>query len=298
MKLKNLLWLIVISFIACSCATSRNTSDTEYYKIDASYGYKGILEERFHECSAPGPSTRRMYVYLPADYYESDTRYPVFYLLHGARGNETSWIIKGNLLHQVDSLMACGKMEKTIIVLPNTNQHKDDKDYNKSRIKGAVEALFEVDGCVESAFVDDVVTTIDSLYRTIPQKQSRAIGGLSIGALQSIYISATHPDVFGYIGLFSPMRRPVFRYGDCSSLYKNLKGKHTVQFENPPQLYWVMIGKNDIFYLSTKSYCKYLDKHNYIYERLYSKGGHDWYNWIDYCNMFMERLWKFQETQP
>ena len=284
--------LLAAVLAAVSCTTTRFGANIDFHKIDDSYGYQGILEEQFHDCSVPGPSKRRMYVYLPADYYESGCRYPVLYLLHGARGNETSWIMKGRILQHADSLMTAGKMEKTIIVFPNTNQHKSDKDYGKSRLKGAVEALFEVAGDVESAFVSDVLQTVDSLYRTIPEKSGRAIGGLSIGALQSIHISANHPDCFDYVGLFSPMIRPAFKHGEYSTFYRKLKFKQKFQFDDPPLLYWVMIGKKDFFYLRAKQYCRYPRRNGYPFEFLATEGGHDWPNWTAYCDMFMKRLWK------
>ena len=292
MRIEGILRLIALSLMMCSCGVTRYSANADYCRIDASYGYDGILEERFHDCSISGPTKRRMYVYLPSDYYKSDKRYPVFYLLHGARGNEMSWIVKGDFLHQVDSLIASGKMEETIIVLPNTNQYKSDRDYGKSRIKGAIESYFEVDGSVESVFVNDVVKSVDSHYRTIPTKHSRAIGGLSIGALQAIYITAAHPDMFGYVGLFSPMLHPALRYGEYASFYKHLKNKQKLQFETPPHLYWVMIGKKDFFYPRMNAYCKYLARHSYDYQYLTTTGGHDWYNWVNYCNMFMARLWR------
>lgn len=292
MRIRRVSFLMAAILTAASCTTARFAANIDFHKIDDAYGYEGILEERFHDCSVPGPSKRRMYVYLPADYYESDFRYPVLYLLHGARGNETSWIIKGHILQHADSLMKDGKMEKTIIVFPNTNQHKSDKDYGKSREKGAVEALFEVAGDVESAFMSDVVQTIDSIYRTIPEKSGRAIGGLSIGALQSIHISANHPDCFDYVGLFSPMIRPALNHGVYSAFYRKLKMKQRRQFADPPQLYWIMIGKKDFFYPRAKQYCRYLYRNGYQFEFLSSAGGHDWPNWVSYCNLFMKRLWK------
>ena len=292
MKLRRIICLAAAALTGLSCTASRHVANVEYSQIDSSYKYDGILEVRFHDCSVPGPSKRRMYIYLPADYYESECRYPVFYLLHGARGNETSWIIKGGVLHHADSLMAAGKMAKTIIVLPNTNQHKDDSDYGKSRTKGAVEALFEVDGDVESAFTNDVVRTIDSLYRTIPEKEYRAIGGLSIGALQSIHISANNPDCFDYVGMFSPLIRPALNHGEYSGFYRRMRSKQRFQFEDPPHLYWIMIGKKDFFYPRAKQYCRYLQRNGYPFEFLATDGGHDWPNWTAYCDMFMKRLWK------
>lgn len=283
---------VIVTVVATSCSSNKYSINEQYPQLDSTITYNGILEERFYNCSTGGPQQRRMLIYLPSDYYDNNQAYPVLYLLHGARGNELSWIIKGNLLHNIDSLTSNGLAKEMIVALPNVNQYDDEEDFGKSRIKGAVESLFEVDGEIETSFVKDVVGAVDSIYRTLPQKDSRAIAGLSIGAMQTMYISANSPDTFDYIGLFSSMRRPVFHCGEYASFYKDLKEKHKSQFLNPPQLYSIMIGKCDIFYLRMKSYAKYLKKNEYPHELSLFSGGHDWYNWIEFANIFMQKLWQ------
>ncbi|MBQ8852918.1 MAG: esterase family protein [Alistipes sp.] len=283
--------ILAIALVLLSCSTTRRAA-TNYPQLNNQSRHAGILEQCFYECSVDGPKERRMYIYLPDNYYHSTESYPVLYLLHGARGNELSWIIKGDLLSNIDSLTTNGLMERTIIVLPNTNQYNNDKDFAKSRTKGAVESFFENDGMVEASFVEDVVKKVDSTYRTIPQKSHRAIAGLSIGALQAIHISATHPDTFDYIGLFSPMVRPFVQHSQHSSFYKHLRQKQQLQFAHTPKLYWIMIGKKDFFYPRMNSYNRYLNRKGYQHEYFISRGGHQWYNWSMYCDMFMQRLWK------
>lgn len=285
------IFILVIALLSASCSATRYAV-TDYPQPASDYKHEGILEQHIYKCSVDGPRERRMYVYLPANYHQSTERYPVLYLLHGARGNELSWIVKGDLLRNVDSLINNGLMKRSIIVLPNTNQYKDDKDYAKSRTKGALESFFENDGMVEYSFTEDVVKEVDRTYRTIPQKECRAIAGLSIGALQTIHISATHPDVFDYIGLFSPMVHPFTQHSEHSSFYRHLKRRQQIQFATSPRLYWVMIGKKDFFFPRTNSYCRYLKRRGYSHEYFTSKGGHQWSNWSIYCNMFMQRLWK------
>lgn len=282
--------IFAIALLLTSC-TATHSLDAYYAEPDDDCHHEGILEQRVYKCSVDGPSERRLFVYLPADYYESTKHYPVLYLLHGARGNELSWINKGELLNNVDSLTHNGLMRECIIVLPNTNQYKNDTDFAKSRTKGAVESFFENDGIAEYSLVMDAVKMIESTYRVIPEKSSRAIAGLSIGALQTIHISATYPEMFDYIGLFSPMVHPFAQHSEHSSLYKGLKRKQQLQFESTPQLYWIMIGRSDIFYPRMKSYCRYLKRKEYKHECYVSSGGHQWYNWSMYCNMFMQRLW-------
>lgn len=285
-----LIGAVIVSL--CSCSATRYAANASYPQISKELSHEGILEECFYKCSVDGPSERRMYVYLPSEYYDTTARYPVYYLLHGARGNELSWIEKGDLLHNIDSLTSSGMMRKTIVVLPNVAQYNNDRDYGKSRLKGAIESFFENDGKVEYSFIKDVVNKIDSTYRTVPQKSHRAIGGLSLGALQSIHISATHHDMFDYVGLFSPMVQPFIKYSKYSSFYSKLKRRQAVQFDTAPKLYWIMIGKTDFFYPRMNSYSRYLHRHGYGHEYYVSSGGHQWYNWEEYNNMFMKELWK------
>lgn len=288
----NISLILAAVFMTVSCSVSKYAVNPQYPVIDSSIRYKGILEECMHDCSVEGPLQRRMYVYLPQDYHENNERYPVLYLLHGARGNELSWIHKGNILHNIDSLISSSKMKETIVVFPNVNQYKNERDFGKSRLKGAIESFFETDGIVEAAFMKDVVSVIDSQYRTVPDKEHRAIAGLSIGAMQSMYISANAPESFDYIGLFSSMVHPVLRKSEYSSFYKRLKRKMEVQFADPPELYYIMVGKTDFYYPRMMSFSRYLERNGYPYEILLTKGGHQWYNWEEFANIFMQKLWK------
>ena len=276
--------------MSISCATNKYAINSQYPQIDSRIEYNGILEKRMYNCSADGPAQRRMLVYLPKDYYESDKTYPVLYLLHGARGNELSWIVKGDVLQGIDSLTSSGKIKDMIVVFPNVNQYDNQADFGKSRIKGAIESFFETDGMVESAFITDVVGVVDSLYRTMPEKDYRAIAGLSIGAMQAMYISANAPNTFGYVGLFSSMVHPLLRKSEHSSFYKGLKDKQKEQFALPPALYSIMIGKSDFYYPRMKSYIRYLERNGYAYEKNIVTGGHQWYNWTEFVNLFMQRL--------
>lgn len=290
--LRRMIILLAAAVVISSCGVSRYSANMTYPVIGPEIVYDGILEERMYDCSVDGPARRRMYVYLPKDYYDGDERYPVLYLLHGARGNELSWITKGNLLHDVDSFTSLSLMDRTIVVLPNVNQYNDERDFGKSRLKGTVESLFETDGMVEAAFMNDVVATVDSIYRTIPDKEHRAIAGLSIGAMQSMYISANAPEEFSYVGMFSSMVHPLLRKSEHSSFYKKLKRKLEVQFSEPPRMYSIMIGKADIYYLRMKCFSRFLRRKGYPFEMYVSRGGHQWYNWEAFACMFMQQLWR------
>jgi len=260
--------------------------------VHPEYVPKGVLQEVYFKSSVPGPTYRRMQVYLPEGYYGNCDRYPVIYLIHGARGNEDAWIKNGTILQVADSLTANGYCKPFILVMPNMNQYKNDRDFKNSRTKRAFESLFDVDGAVESAFPRDVVHTVDSLFRTVPDKQHRALAGLSLGGLQSIFLGANNPDLADYFGLFSPTRRTALKPSEYNEFYSYLKDKLSVQFTDPPKLYMICIGKRDIFFSQMKNFRRYLRKQGYPFVYYETPGGHSWKNWKPYCTYFMQECFK------
>lgn len=287
--------LCLLSLASCTVLKRGLTADESKpdfnaAELSAIYHPTGELQDVRHACSVEGPSSRHMLVYLPQEYNSSPgKRYPVLYILHGARGNETAWIVKGNLIHLTDSLVNSGHAEPFIVVMPNVNQYTNDKDMGNSRFKQPLEAIFETDGAVETGFVNDVVGTVDSLYRTIPDKEHRAIAGLSLGGLQSIFISANHTDCFDMIGLFSPMHYGPVHKSPYSAFYKKRDDKMAVQFSNPPRLYSIYIGNKDVFYLNVEHFRSDLHYKGLPFQYTERKGGHDWDCWQKFYCLFAEQ---------
>lgn len=301
--MKKLLPFLFILSVFCSCGVIRHRGSETYLpgpSVRAGYTPEGLVEEVQCPGSVPGPTCRRMIVYLPADYHrDGNRRYPVFYLLHGARGYETSWIRKGRVYQSTDSLLREGLAVPCIVVMPNVNSYKDDKDFEGGRFKDAWESIWEVDGNVEYAFVHDVVNLVDSLYRTVPDKAHRAVAGLSVGGYQSIFLGANHPDVFGYIGAFSPYTwclgldrgyRKLF-YG---RLHQKLARQYT---QDPPLGFYLYAGKKDIMRPSTLSIHHYLEREGYAHEYKQFPGSHDWHNgWIEEYQDMLQKVFKHENT--
>ncbi len=95
----------MLALSSCASIPVINKSSELYLAGPAIRDYQpeGLVEEVQYECSVTGPTRRRMIVYLPKDYYISGKSYPVLYLLHGARGYETSWIRFGEVYESTDS---------------------------------------------------------------------------------------------------------------------------------------------------------------------------------------------------
>lgn len=285
---------LVISLTSCGTvgrflSASSDKSDISAEELSAQWTPQGKLVDVHYKTSVKGPTSRRMLVYLPTGYYEHpNQKYPVLYILHGARGNETSWIQEGHIISLTDSLLAQNKVHPFIIVMPNMNQYNDDKDFANSRFKRPGESFLETNGAVESGFMKDVVGTTDSLFRTIPDKEHRAIAGLSIGGLQSIYLSANHPFSFDAVALLSPMHKAFIALSDYNDFYRRLKEKQQVQFSIPPRLYSIYIGKKDIFYFNVEYYRKYLHWNDFPFQYREIRGGHEWKRWRIFYEMFVQ----------
>jgi len=253
-------------------------------------GCQGIIEEMWTRSVVDGPTFRHMLIYLPDDYYTSKKAYPVVFMLHGARGNELSWIIEGNILHDIDSLVAKGLAREAIFVFPNMNQYDDDADGGTSRFKMPFESFFDTDGAVETGFRQNVIDEIKKSYRVIPDRHHMAIAGLSIGAFQAAYISAAEPELFANVGLFSPFFLSYVTGSKYSWFYNALEEKWKTQFAMQPLLYFIAIGKMDLYYEHIWNARLYMSKKGYPFEYLEGKGGHDWKSWPGFFCEFYKRL--------
>lgn len=233
--------------------------------------------------------TRRMTVYTPAGYENSTQNYPVLYLLHGAGGDENSWSELGRAAQIMDNLIAQGKAKPMIVVMTNgnTSQKAAPGEAPNSMKKPVLSISDMMNGSFEKAFID-VMNYVESHYRTINDKAHRAIAGLSMGGFHSMHISALYPDCFDYVGLFSAAI-----YSDNQNgIYANFNANLNRQFQTPPQLYWIGIGRSDFLYEDNTAYRKKLDKLGYHYEYTETGGGHIWRNWRIYLTTFAQRLFQ------
>lgn len=148
---------------------------------------------------------RRINIYTPAGYEQSgDRKYPVLYLLHGMGGDEDEWTTFGRAAQILDNLIAQGKAEPMIVVMPNGHAAMEAAPgesslgyYKPYHMKnGTMDGAFE-------AYFPEIITFVESNYRVQADKAHRAIAGLSMGGFHSANISLNYPDMFDYVGLFS-----------------------------------------------------------------------------------------------
>ena len=165
----------------------------------------GDVRERWYHSNTTN-DWRRIYLYTPPGYDAArDTRYPVLYLQHGAGEDERGWSNQGHVGFIMDNLIAEKKARPMLVVMergyavkrgdtpgaPNGGQTGGPPNFNR---------LFSAFDEVETK---DLVPYIDTNFRTIADRDHRALAGLSMGGMQSYIIGLNHLDLFSYIGGFS-----------------------------------------------------------------------------------------------
>lgn len=150
----------------------------------------GSLSKEIYFSHALGEWMRCM-VYLPPSYHEGG-KYPVLYLQDGALGTELAWMYATKVPYMMDNMIAEGLVEPFIIV---TNDPM-------MQLPHELEAVDNFEG-FERTIVNDCVPFIDSRFRTKADKWHRAFAGFSLGSMETTYMGARHPELFGWLGILS-----------------------------------------------------------------------------------------------
>lgn len=141
-------------------------------------------------------------VYLPDGYEEnSDTVYPVVYLLHGSFGNERDWVTKGNLQQTADRLINAGHIPPSVFIMPGSRSWWVD-GYNEA---------------ARSAFFNDLMPHIEERYRVGGERSMRGVGGLSAGGFGALNFALERPDLFAAVAALSPASYAPYPPGNSSA---------------------------------------------------------------------------------
>jgi S-formylglutathione hydrolase FrmB len=170
---------------------------------------------------------KRYFVYLPASYPQQRVRrYPVAYYLHGYGGNESDWLSRADIAGVMDSLVAAGLPEMILVLPDGDNGWYASWAVPRDPVACAADStLAEAAAayCVARQRYDDyvaldLVTHIDSTYRTIADRAHRGIAGLSMGGYGAVTLALRRPDVFAaaasHSGALSPFYAGPHPYAD------------------------------------------------------------------------------------
>lgn len=195
----------------------------------------------------------------------------------------------GRAVQILDNLIAQGKAKPMIVVFPNGNisQEAAPGENSTGYSRPTTQLPQTMEGTFETSF-PEIVKFIDSSYRTIPKKHSRAICGLSMGGFHTLYISLNNPDMFAYSGMFSS----AIGVSDTniSPVYQDLDAKLATYFSKNPSLLWIGCGNTDFLYNANIEFIAKLKEAGYPYEYYENEGGHIWRNWRIYLTEFLPKL--------
>jgi enterochelin esterase-like enzyme len=247
-----------------------------------------VTYETYNSKSIPGPRTA--WVYTPPGYERGNTRYPVFYLLHGSGNIDSSWILTGRANYIMDNLIAEGKTKPMILVMPygyttpavgtgplmggGQGQSLVPPAAAPAGVAGggraagpAAPAPFTKD------VVDDLIPYIEANYRTLKDADHRAIGGLSMGGGQTIQIGFSHPELFHYIIVMSAGSANV------DTQYPDFMNNAAVT-NKTIKLLWVGVGKDDMLVgPSAKAFDATLTAKGINHKFVVGDGRHEWVVW-------------------
>jgi enterochelin esterase-like enzyme len=175
----------------------------EYYALrDVPHG---AVREQWYFSRTTG-EWRRAFVYTPAGYDTNlKRRYPVLILQHGMGEDETGWTRQGRAQFILDNLISAGKALPMIVVMDRGYAEQPGTPHfrlSREMPVRDVEAAFSRFGDV---ILHDLIPAIDASYRTIPDRAHRAMAGLSMGGMQTLYIALHNPDTFAYVAALSSL---------------------------------------------------------------------------------------------
>ncbi len=230
---------------------------------------------------------RQVFVYTPPNYdANAVTRYPVLYLQHGMGEDERGWGVQGRVNLIMDRLIAAKKARPMIIVMEKGYARKPSEPAfglprtaaNGAR-PGEPRRPFAT---LEELFINDLIPMIDANYRTLTDRENRAMAGLSMGGMQTFAITLNNLDKFAYIGGFSGTG------GGFDGTPFDAKTAHggvmadASAFNQKVKLVWIGIGTaEDLrFQRAIKGYRDALEKEG-IKTVYYESPGtdHEWQTW-------------------
>ena len=241
----------------------------------------GSIHRMIYPSSSVG-RPRPVMVYTPPGYESSNDRiYPVVVLLHGYGDDETAWLDGGRAHLIADNLIAVGRIEPVVIVMPNGHPEilqlrNRPKDYFERN-----------DNLIENDIVEDLLPFVERHFRIRADAAGRSIAGLSMGGGHAMKTALKHIDVFSSIGAFSA-DTPKQERAELLQLYPSLSGSEPAA--NSLKLLWIPIGDKDVMLKQNDKFVEQLDQAGVKHEYVKADGGHEWKLWRDFFPQFLERV--------
>jgi S-formylglutathione hydrolase FrmB len=234
-------------------------------------------------------------VYLPPSYNTAQgltQRYPTLYLLHGSPGKESDWFTGGKADQSADTLIALGKIPELILILPDGNGRPGHtSEWGNS---------FDHQQNIETYVANDLVTYVDTKYRTLARASYRGIGGLSMGGFGAMNIALHHPDVFGFvIALGGYYRAEGGIWGKNAAYMRENSPIDVLPSDRRAWRLHMYIGaatKDQPYFTYAKQFVQELDHLHLPYQLDVQSGYHSWKVWQ--TQIYTALIWLHWGNEP
>jgi len=229
----------------------------------------GKISYRYYN-STTLDTTRRLLVYTPPGFDpQGKTKYPVLYLIHGGSDTEETWTKVGRANLIADNLIAQGKAQPMIIVMPYGNvRPRPMADFTQDMIK-------------------DIIPFVEANYPVITESKGRAVAGFSVGGGQALNIGLTNIDKFAYLFSYAP-------YTETEEFKKNFTNWNPdpARINKALKQFTISVGRDDFLYGSVKQNLAMLTEKKINVEPVIVSGGHTWMNCKIYLASTLQNVFK------
>jgi enterochelin esterase-like enzyme len=225
-------------------------------------------------------SWRQLYVYTPPGYDAAmDERYPVLYILHGGGEDETGWAMQGRTNFILDNLIAEKKAVPMVVVMPDANMSAPA--FDETGLKQ-----------FESEMKQAVIPFTEHNFRVKADPGCRAMAGLSMGGIHTLYTGVRNYPLFGYLGVFSSGWIVPRQQAIADGQYAFLQ-QHATAVNDSVKVFWFSEGgKEDIAYANGQKMLAKLDELGIRHSYYEYPGGHTWPVWRNDLYHFAQLLFK------
>ena len=253
-------------------------SEGDYYRPQQGVAHGQVRSIYYYAQSTS--EWRHAMVYTPAEYETGKKRYPVLYLQHGMGEDETGWSKQGHMQHIMDNLIAVKQAVPMIVVMESGDVKAPFRGGDNRQGRSQYGASFY------KVIINDLIPTIDSQFRTLTDRDNRAMAGLSWGGHQTFDVVLNNMDKFSWIGTFSGA---IFGL-DLKTAYNGVFS-NADEFNKKIHYMYMNWGSDD--FIKSGDIVKGLQEMGIKVEGRQSEGtGHEWLTWRRGLNDFVPHLFK------
>jgi enterochelin esterase-like enzyme len=223
---------------------------------------------------------RDFYMYTPPGYDENTgEKYPVLYIMHGGGEDERGWATQGKTDLIIDNLIAEKKAVPMIVIMLDGN----------FPLNGFGEEVLIV---LEKELKQSIIPFVEKNYHVKADAKNRALAGLSMGGIQTLYAGVNNTDMFSYLGVFSSGWIQPAQNDLANAQYAFMKNNTDKINANLKQLWIAMGGKEDIAWKNCNTMLSKFDEMKIKYTYSEYPGGHTWPVWRNNLFKFAQLLFR------